>query len=393
MKHRVFVIIFLFLFAVLEPMTGVQHLKCQSPQKILTAAEQTHLYLPLLYGKKIGVVVNPTSKIGTEHLVDSLLKLNINIVAIFAPEHGFRGDADAGENILDSVDTKTGIPILSIYGSNKKPTAEQLQGVDLMLFDIQDIGVRFYTYISTMHYVMEACAENQIPLIVLDRPNPNGKFIDGPVLDLNFRSFVGMHPIPVLHGMTVGELAQMINGEGWLADSITCSLTVIPCKNWTHDMPWTVSVPPSPNLPNNHAIRLYASLCLFEATDISVGRGTEFPFQVVGYPDSSLGNFSFIPQKLYGAKIAPLQEGKTCYGLDLRDSQVEGFSLQYLIYFRNHFPQNQTFITRPDFFNKLAGTSQLLEQLQNGKTEAEIRSSWSRDLDAFKTLRAKYLLY
>ncbi|MDD4847645.1 MAG: DUF1343 domain-containing protein [Bacteroidales bacterium] len=364
-----------------------------SAAQILTAADQTELYVPLLQGKKVGMVVNQTSCIGKCHLVDSLLQRQVNITAIFAPEHGFRGDADAGENVSDNVDAKTGIAIRSIYGKNKKPSVEQLQGIDVMVFDIQDVGVRFYTYISTMHYVMEACAENSIPLLVLDRPNPNGRFVDGPVLDVRFRSFVGMHPIPVLHGLTVGELAQMINEEGWLANGVKCALTVIPCQNWTHHQRWHIAVPPSPNLPNDQAVQLYASLCLFEATEVSVGRGTKFPFQVVGYPEEAMGKFSFVPQKMHGAKIAPLQEGKTCYGFDLQQSDLQGFSLQYLLYFRDLFPKDQTFITRPDFFNKLVGNDVLLKQLEKNASESEIRSTWQIPLDNYKKMREKYLLY
>lgn len=371
-----------------------KQIKAENPNEpILTAADQTKLYIPLLQGKNVGLVINQTSRIGNKHLVDSLLNCNISIKAIFAPEHGFRGDADAGEKIVDNIDPKTGISIISIYGKNKKPSKEQLNGIDIIIFDIQDVGVRFYTYISTMHYVMEACAENNIPLIILDRPNPNGKFVEGAVLNLKFRSFVGMHPIPILHGLTVGELAIMINEEGWLENGIKCHLTVVPCKNWSHEKAWHLQVPPSPNLPNDQSIRLYASLCLFEATKISIGRGTEFPFQVVGYPDSSLGAFSFVPQKMYGAKIATLQEGNRCYGFDLREEIISGFSLKYLIYFRDHFPKNELFITNTDFFNKLAGNDILLQQLQAGKTEKEIQQTWIQELETYKLLRKKYLLY
>ncbi|MCL2511673.1 MAG: DUF1343 domain-containing protein [Bacteroidales bacterium] len=361
-------------------------------QPIYTGAERTERYFPLLEKKNIALVVNQTSVIGQSHLVDTLLKAGFNIKAIFAPEHGFRGDADAGATIRNSKDDKTGIPVLSIYGSNKKPTKEQLKGIDLVIFDIQDVGVRFYTYISTMHYVMEACAENGIEMLVLDRPNPHGAAVDGPVLDLKYKSFVGMHPIPVLHGLTVGELALMINGEKWLNNGIQCSLTVITCEGWDHTMAWELKIPPSPNLPNAQAIMLYPSLCFFEGTDVSVGRGTTFPFQAIGYPDPKFGDFSLTPQSAYGAANPP-QKGKKCYGLDLRDEPHTLFTLKYLLQFSKKFDKPTQMITNGSFFNLLAGNSILAEQVAQGLSENEIRSSWTPELNAYKKLRKKYLLY
>jgi uncharacterized protein YbbC (DUF1343 family) len=361
-------------------------------ESIKTGAEQTEFYYPLLEKKNIALVVNQTSVVGQTHLVDTLLKSGFTISVIFAPEHGFRGDVDAGATIHNSKDDKTGISVLSIYGKNKKPTGEQLKGVDLVVFDIQDVGVRFYTYISTMHYVMEACAENGVEMLILDRPNPHGAEVDGPVLDLKYQSFVGMHPIPVLHGLTVGELALMINGEKWLNNGIQCSLTVVTCKGWEHSMPWNLDIPPSPNLPNNQAVMLYPSLCFFEGTEISVGRGTEFPFQVVGYPDPKFGVFSFIPQSSFGA-AEPLQKGKKCYGLDLRYVPPHSFTLMYLLYFSKKFNQSEQMITRTSFFNLLAGNDILAKQIVQGLPEEEIRASWKLEINNYKKLRNKYLLY
>lgn len=285
-------------------------------------ANRTSIYFPLLQDKKIGVVANQTSVIfkndkSYTHLVDSLFSLNISVKKVFAPEHGFRGDADAGELIKDGIDVKTGIPIISLYGENKKPTNEQLLGIDIVVFDIQDVGVRFYTYISTLHYVMEACAENNIPLIVLDRPNPNAHYIDGPVLDMKHQSFVGMHPIPVVYGMTIGEYAIMINGENWLKNQITCDLIVVPISNYSHEIPYSLSIKPSPNLPNYQSINLYPSLCFFEGTNVSVGRGTDKQFQIYGSPFLAMNSFSFTPQPNFGSKFPPNQ-GEVCYGEDLR---------------------------------------------------------------------------
>ncbi|MDR0724846.1 MAG: DUF1343 domain-containing protein [Prevotellaceae bacterium] len=361
------------------------------------AAEDLSRYIALLEGKKIGLTANHTTLAGNnEHLLDILLKNNINVVKIYAPEHGFRGTAGEGEIIADSKDPKTGIPIISLYGDNKKPSKQQVSGIDCMVFDMQDVGTRFYTYLSTMHYVMETCAENKIPLIVLDRPNPNGFYIDGPVLEPACKSFIGMHRIPVVHGMTLGELALMINGEKWLAGSIQCQLTVIPCIDYTHESRYRLPVPPSPNLPDMQAIYLYPSLCLFEGTPLSVGRGTAFPFKVIGHPcfkDNNKYPFSFTP-KSNGGKIKPLFEGQVCYGKDFSELVTENISeinLDQLIDVYNDYkPKNDFF--KP-VFRKLAGNSILQKQIAEGKTAKEIKQSWKKDLDEFKSLRKKYLLY
>ena len=356
-----------------------------------TGAEQTTSYLPLLQGKRVAMVVNQTSVIGKSHEVDSLLALGVNIKLIYAPEHGFRGDADAGAHISNATDTKTGLPIYSLYGKNKKPTAEQLKDVDVVLFDIQDVGARFYTYISTMHYVMEACAEQNKQLLVLDRPNPNGYYVDGPVLEASNKSFVGMHPIPVVHGLTVGELARMINGEKWLAGQKSCPLTVIPVANYTHKTRYSLPVKPSPNLPNDLAIQLYPSICLFEGTTVSVGRGTEWPFQVIGSPFYKWKEFSFTPRPLPGATSPPLLN-QVCYGRKLTEKDVPGqFSLAFVIdFYRNSTNQDKFFI---NFFNTLAGTNTLKNQIQAGLSEAEIRASWQPALNQYKNMRRAYLLY
>jgi uncharacterized protein YbbC (DUF1343 family) len=361
-------------------------------QQIITGADQLDAYLSYLQGKKVGLVVNHTSLVGNTHLTDTLLSLGIAVTKVFAPEHGFRGDADAGETVSSGIDKKTGIPLISLYGNTKKPSAEHLKDLDILIFDIQDVGVRFYTYISTMHYVMEACAENNKPLIILDRPNPNGDVVDGPVLESKFSSFVGLHPIPVLHGLTVAELAKMINGEGWLAKGQKANIILIECKNYTHSSSYQVPVKPSPNLPNHQSIRLYASLCFFEGTDISVGRGTYFPFQVIGFPDKKFGSFSFKPVSIAGMAKNPPHENKDCYGLDLRNVEVKpGLDLSYLIDFYKKSGSGDKFFN--SYFRNLAGTESLKQQIIAGKTEAEIRKSWEADLNKYKAIRKKYLLY
>lgn len=357
---------------------------------IKSGAEQTNKYLHLLKGKKVGVVVNQTSVVKTTHLVDTLLSLRVDIKTIFGPEHGFRGKADAGEEIENNIDTKTGIPVVSLYGKNKKPTIEQVQDLDVIIFDIQDVGVRFYTYISTMHYVMEACAENEIPLIILDRPNPNGDYVAGPILDPNYKSFIGMHPIPIVHGLTVGELAQMINGEGWLDKSLKCDLTVIPVQGWNHSTKYDLPVKPSPNLPNYQSIRLYPSLCFFEATNVSIGRGTTFPFQVIGSPSVEDSLFSFTPISIPGMSKYPKHENKVCYGSDLKSITPPQFTLSYLI---NYLKIEGHTINRPKFFNLLAGNSTLLEQVNSGLSFYKIEKSWQSGLDKFLISRKKYLIY
>ena len=365
-----------------------------SAQIIEPAAERTDLYLPLLQGKKIGLVVNHTSRVGNDHLLDFLLKHELAVERVFSPEHGFRGDADAGEQVADERDPKTGIRVISLYGDNKKPQAADLIDLDVLIFDIQDVGVRFYTYISTMHYVMEACAENDKPLLIFDRPNPNGDYIAGPVLNPEFQSFVGMHPIPVVHGCTVGELAQMINGEGWLKDQIACELTVIPVKNYTHNMAYSLPVKPSPNLPNDRSIRLYPSLCFFEATSASIGRGTYFPFQVIGYPDQRFGDFQFTPESIEGMSKNPVQLGKVCYGVDLRTScGGDQFTLAYFLDFYRQFENERDFLTRERWFNLLAGTDELIQDIRAGKNLNEIAAGWQKELRHYQSIRKKYLLY
>jgi uncharacterized protein YbbC (DUF1343 family) len=374
-----------------------------------TGAERTNLFLQFLNKKNVAVVGNQTSiierswKRETEttkqkpiHLVDSLLSLGINVDKVFAPEHGFRGKHDAGETIKDGIDTKTGLPVISLYGENKKPSANQLQNIDVVIFDIQDVGARFYTYISSLHYVMEACAELKIPVIILDRPNPNGHYIDGPVLELEHKSFVGMHKVPVVYGMTIGEYGQMINGEKWLENGIQCDLTVIPLQGYTHQKEYNLPEKPSPNLPNEKSINLYPSLCFFEGTNVSVGRGTEMQFQVVGSPDlkSKPFNFKFIPKPNEGAKY-PKHDGKICFGYDLRlEKKLDRIELKWLIDFyqgyKTHAKEKDFFTI---FFTKLAGTEKLQQQIEQGLLEQEIRKTWQKDLEDFKKVREKYLIY
>lgn len=367
-------------------------------EEIIPGAAMLAKYYPKIKGKSLGLVVNQTSMINNVHLVDSLLELEAKISTIFAPEHGFRGEADAGEHINSEKDTKTGIDIVSIYGSNKKPTADQLKNIDIMIFDIQDVGARFYTYISTLHYVMEACAEQKIPLIILDRPNPNGFYVDGPVLDKDYTSFVGMHEIPVVHGMTIGEYAQMINGEGWLSNGIQCPLEVIACANYTHKMTYDLPVKPSPNLPNLRSILLYPSICYFEGTALSIGRGTNTQFQVIGHPDLKGYDFSFTPTPQPGAKNPKLLN-ETCFGIDLTTYSVDylkgnaKLDLKWLLEVYDAFPEKENFFLKNLFFDKLAGSDQLRKQMIAGLTEEEIRASWEPALDKFKETRAKYLLY
>ena len=369
-------------------------------QGIQTGAENYTAYLPLLKDKKVGIVTNQTGVLNyfsseetqvNLNIVDFLLAKKINLQKIFAPEHGFRGTADAGEHVVDGKDTKTGLPIISLYGDNKKPKAEQLAGIDVVVFDLQDVGARFYTYISSLHYVMEACAENYIQLIVLDRPNPNGSIVDGPILEKEFTSFVGMHPIPLLHGMTIGEYAQMINGEKWLKNEVKCKLTVIPCLNYKHDMFYSLPIKPSPNLPNDQAINLYASLCLFEGTNVSVGRGTEKQFQIYGSPFLPKSEFSFTPIPNFGAKD-PLYKNQLCYGEDLtKASKVSKLELKWIIKAYNETIDKTKFFN--PFFTKLAGTKKLQQQIEDGTSDVDIRKSWEKGLKDFKEMRKNYLIY
>lgn len=368
--------------------------KVKDAVKIEVGAERLTFYLSDLENKKVGIVANQSALIHKTHLVDSLLTLGVNVVKVFSPEHGFRGDADAGEHVSSATDSKTGLPIVSLYGNNKKPTQEQLAGLDILVFDIQDVGVRFYTYISTLHYVMEACAEAKIPLILLDRPNPNGNYIDGPILDTTFSSFIGMHPVPIVYGMTIGEYGEMINGEGWLENNNQCDFTVIPCKSYTHNSFYSLPVPPSPNLRTDLSIQLYPSLCLLEATTVSVGRGTESPFERYGHPEFPKTNFEFTPVVGPGSKD-PKYKNVVCHGYNLTDSawtRATQLDLSFLLN-SNTLLSGKTFIDRPETFRLLSGNDVLMQQLAEGKTEEEIRASWKAGLDAFKLVRAKYLLY
>lgn len=363
----------------------------KSVDKVSCGADQLDKLLPLLKGKRVALVVNHTSLVGTTHLADTLKSLGVNIVKIFGPEHGFRGNAADGELVNDSLDIKTGIPAVSLYGKNKKPSTQQLSNVDLLIFDIQDVGTRFYTYISTMHYVMEACAENKKKLIILDRPNPNA-FVDGPINEKPGQSFVAMHPIPITHGLTVGELARMINGEGWLTNKVTCELEIIPVQHWKRSDGYSLPVKPSPNLPNDQAIKLYPSICLFEGTAISLGRGTPFPFQVLGNPELKDMTFEFTPVTIKGVAVKPPHENKRCYGIDLRNVEVKrSIDLSYLLMFYQAYPDKEKFFL--PYFDVLAGTPTLQQQIKDGLTEEQIRESWKKGLEDFKVKREKYLMY
>lgn len=358
--------------------------------QIIPAAERTSEYFPSLKGKNIAVVANQSSLVGQIHLIDTLINIGVCVKIIFCPEHGFRGTADAGEKIQTSKDIKTGLPIISLYGKNKKPYPADLQGIDIVVFDIQDVGVRFYTYISTLHYVMEACAENNVQLLILDRPNPISYYIDGPVLKPNYTSFVGMHPVPLVYGMTIAEYAQMINGEKWLSKKTNCNLQIVLCKNYTHKTKYNLPVKPSPNLPNMNSVYLYPSLGLFEGTNISVGRGTEFPFQVIGNPflDSTL--FNFVPKSIPGAKN-PMYVNKKCFGFDLRKSTDSVFTLKYIIKMYQLSPNKENFFN--PFFKKLIGNDNTILMIKEGKTEVQIKATWQPEIEIFKEIRKKYLLY
>lgn len=370
-----------------------------SNEALQLGSEQFSAYVPMLQGKRVGMVVNHTSLVrnkkgGYTHLVDTLLAQGVNVRSIFAPEHGFRGTATDGEKVSNSRDPRSGVSIISLYGSNYKPSAAQLDSLDILIFDIQDVGTRFYTYISTMHYAMEACAENNKSILILDRPNPNGHFVDGPVLDPRFKSFVGMHTIPVVHGLTIGELAKMIKGEKWLKNGVQPNLTVIPMKGYTHQTAYTLPAKPSPNLPNQQAILWYPSLCFFEGTIVSVGRGTDKQFQVIGAPDPAFGTYSFTPVDKPGA-INPPQEGKQCYGMDM--SQIEPpkdkITLKYLIEFFQKAPDKSAFFLKNNGIDRLAGSDKLRQQIMSGMSEENIRKSWEPELSQYKAIRRKYLLY
>lgn len=383
-----YIILFIYWLAVL-----------QATAQVKNGADRLEELFPLLENKRISLVVNQTSLVQNVHLLDTLYNKGVHITQVFAPEHGFRGDADAGEFIKNGKDYRTQVPIISLYGKNKKPQPSQLQQTDIMIFDIQDVGARFYTYISTMFYVMQACAENNKELIILDRPNPCD-YVDGPVLDMKYKSFVGILPIPILHGCTIGELAQMINGEGWLGNNLQCPLKVITIEDWKHGQPYSLPVKPSPNLPNDQAIALYPSLCPFEGTSVSVGRGTDFPFQIIGSPTTKNLKFRFMPHSMKGSDKHPLHQDTYCYGLNLSSEKniPKGFSLQYVIQFYNYF-QNLTkhaekeFFTRPHWFDLLMGTNQVRLDILKNKTEEQIRSAWQKKLNQYKEIRKKYLLY
>ncbi|MDX8552627.1 DUF1343 domain-containing protein [Tenacibaculum sp. 1B UA] len=388
--------------------TAKEVIKKEEPKTIKTGTDRTDQYLPLLKNKNIAIVANQTSALQvlqraevasnvmgskqiTHHLVDYLHNYEgINVQKVFAPEHGFRGKADAGEAIADGKDVKTGIPIISLYGKNKKPSPEQLNGIDVLVFDIQDVGARFYTYISTLHYVMEACAEANIPVILLDRPNPNGHYIDGPILEPEHKSFVGMHPVPVVYGMTIGEYGKMINGEKWLTNGIQCDLTVIPLENYTHQSTYSLPIKPSPNLPNDISINLYPSLCFFEGTNVSAGRGTDKQFQIYGSPFLEKSDYSFTPQPNGGAKH-PKHKEKMCFGEDLSASErLVNLNLSWLVKAYKQSPKKDFFNA---FFTKLAGTKKLQQQIEQGLLEEEIKESWQQGLNDFKKIREQYLLY
>ena len=375
-----------------------------SKTDIVTGADQVNKYLPYLKGKNVGMTINQTSTIGKKLSMDSLLSLGVKIVKGFGPEHGFRGNASDGAVIGNFKDEKTGIPIISLYGDHNKPTKEDLAGIDVMIFDIQDVGVRFYTFLSTLHYVMEACAENNVELIIFDRPNPNDAFIDGPILDPKFKSFVGMDPIPIQHGMTLGEYAQMVNGEGWLANKIKCKLKVIEILNYKHGKPYTLPIPPSPNLNTQQSVLLYPSLCLFEGTVISQGRGTYMPFQVLGNPElKDKYSFSFKPVSIKGMSDSPPFMNLVCYGLDLRKYDINKLkatgrlNLSWLIDFYKLYPNKDKFFNQSKTgkfgIDRLAGSDKLREQIVAGKTEKEIRDSWEPGLSQYKEMRKKYLIY
>jgi uncharacterized protein YbbC (DUF1343 family) len=365
---------------------------------IVPAADRTEEYVAALKGKRVAITGNQTSKVGQTHLVDTLLSLQINVVKVFALEHGFRGDADAGAVIKDGKDSKTGIPVVSLYGSSKKPKPTHLTDVDIVVFDLQDVGARFYTYISSMHYIMEACAENNVRFMVLDRPNPNGHYVDGPILKPGFKSFIGMHPVPVVHGMTIGEYAQMINGEGWLSAGVKANLEVIPCSGWNHKKFYRVPVKPSPNLPNMSSIYLYPSLCLFEGTVMSVGRGTGLPFQFFGAPGFPAGDTVLVPSSRTGA-AKPLYMGQSCRGFNLAEfgedsmRSVRYLYLNWLVAAYHTYPDKSKFFTEKGSFNILCGTDEIQKLIRAGKSADEIKNGWKQEVDAFKMIRKKYLLY
>ena len=370
----------------------------ETSKEIVVAAMRTSEYLPILKGKNVALVVNQTSMIGNTHLVDSLLNLGISVKKIFSPEHGFRGDAEAGEKVKDGKDSKTGLPIVSLHGKKFKPDAVDMQDVDIVIFDIQDVGARFYTYISTLHYCMEACAENKKQLLILDRPNPNGHYVDGPVLEAKFKSFIGLAPLPVVHGLTLGEFANMANGEGFLDKKMQCNVQIIKCLNYSHDVFYSLPTPPSPNLKTMRSIYLYPSICFFEGTNVSLGRGTETPFEIIGYPKNPSGDFTFTP-KPNAASTKPPLSGELCKGFSFSNAKIDDLqnakqlNINYLIDFYKNNSNKKDYFLANNFIDRLAGTDQLRKMILEGKSEAEIRKSWQPQLDIFKAMRKKYLLY
>lgn len=393
MKHAISICVFLIITCIAWSQT-----QFKTDDEITVGAKQFDQYQDLLDGKRVAICANHTSYLDSTHLLDFLLSKGVEVSRVFAPEHGFRGKADAGEKVEGGVDSKTGVPIISLYGNHKKPTPEDLEGIDIVVFDIQDVGARFYTYISTMTYVMEACAESNVDFLVLDRPNPNGFYVDGPMLDPEFKSFVGMLPIPVVHGLTVGELAQMINGEKWLNGEAEVNLNVVPCEGYSHNDIYVLPIKPSPNLPTINAILLYPSLCFFEGTSFSVGRGTDTPFEVFGHPNMSIGSFIFVPKSGEGAS-RPKHEGVPCLGWDLSDiggkriQEKQGLILDWIINAYRDFPDKDKFFNSNGFIHKLAGTDELQSQIEAGMSSDQIRASWTPSLNEYKRIRAKYLLY
>lgn len=393
-NHILLSIVFIFLFY--PQCSNSQNSELVEYHSLVSGSEQTNKYLHLLAGKKVGIIANQSSIIGNKHLIDSLLNLGINVKKIFTPEHGFRGQEDAGAKVASFTDAKTGITVISLYGNKKKPDKEDLDGLDILCFDLQDVGTRFYTYISTLTYVMEACAENNLPLLVLDRPNPNAFYVDGPILKPGFESFVGLHPVPVVYGLTIGEYALMVNGEKWLSNKLRCKLTVISLNNYHRNSIVKLPVKPSPNLPTWESIYLYPSLCFFEGTVVSIGRGTNHPFEVFGHPQMKGGNHSFVPQSRPGATNPPLI-GKQCFGFHLVAYAHEfggrkgKINLDWLVSAYAELKNQGKFFN--NYFDTLAGSDQLRKQIEAGMTAEQIRQSWQNDLDGYKKIRIKYLLY
>ena len=405
LKMQKIMILLSFMFILLScqsQVAGNEMLEEESEQvsepSLAVGAERVGQYRALLEGQRVGMVVNQTSVIAGVHLVDTFTQMDVNVVKVFAPEHGFRGDHSAGAIIQNGIDTKTGLPVVSLYGKNKKPSVDMLSDIDVVVFDIQDVGVRFYTYISTMHYVMEACAEQGKKVIVLDRPNPNGHYIDGPILDLKYKSFIGMHPIPIVHGLTVGELAQMINGEKWLKGGRTCDINIVPCLGYNHSLAYKLPIAPSPNLPNMKAVYAYPYLGLFEGTNVSIGRGTDYPFQLVGRPGEKNMSYSFTPRSIPGVSDNPKYLGKECQGEQVFGDETtlsednNKMNLHWLLHFyKTNGENNESYFK--SFFYKLTGTESFKMQIEAGMTESEIRQTWQQELDEYKQMRKKYLLY